>query len=50
MQRIADRLASEIPDARKATIPGAAHLPSLERPDVFDPLVLDFLAEGPDER
>jgi 3-oxoadipate enol-lactonase len=50
MQRIADRLASEIPDARKATIPGAAHMPSLERPDVFDPLVLDFLSEGPDER
>ncbi|HET7857163.1 MAG TPA: alpha/beta fold hydrolase [Gaiellaceae bacterium] len=44
MQAIADRLAAEIPDARRASIPGAAHLPSLERPDEFDRLVLEFLA------
>ena len=33
---IADRLAREIPGAERATIPDAAHLPSLERPDEFD--------------
>ena len=43
---IADRLASGIPDTRRATIPGAAHLPSLERPAEFDELVLGFLAHG----
>jgi 3-oxoadipate enol-lactonase len=43
---IAERLAREIPGARRAVIEGAAHLPSLERPDAFDKLVLDFLAEA----
>jgi 3-oxoadipate enol-lactonase len=38
-----DRYAEEIPGARKAVIAGAAHIPSLERPDEFDALVLDFL-------
>ena len=40
---IADRLARESPDARRATIAGAAHAPSLERPEEFDRLVLEFL-------
>ncbi len=40
---IAERVASGISGARKAEIPGAAHLPSLERPEEFDPLVLAFL-------
>jgi 3-oxoadipate enol-lactonase len=40
---IADRLARQIPNARRATIPGAAHAPSLERPEEFDRLVLEFL-------
>ena len=40
---IADRLAREIPRARRATIPRAAHVPSLERPAEFDELVLGFL-------
>ena len=44
MQSVADLLAAEIPNARRASIPGAAHLPSLERPAEFDRLVLDFLA------
>jgi pimeloyl-ACP methyl ester carboxylesterase len=43
MQVIAERLAKEIPDARRASIAGAAHIPSLERPDEFDELVLEFL-------
>jgi pimeloyl-ACP methyl ester carboxylesterase len=43
MLAAADRYAEEIPGARKAVIAGAAHIPSLERPDEFDTLVLDFL-------
>jgi 3-oxoadipate enol-lactonase len=43
MQAIADRLAAEIPYARRTSIAGTAHIPSLERPDEFDRLVLDFL-------
>ncbi|MDX6369651.1 MAG: hypothetical protein QOG93_1153, partial [Gaiellaceae bacterium] len=39
------RLAREIPDAERATIGGAAHLPNLERPDEFNRLVLGFLDE-----
>jgi pimeloyl-ACP methyl ester carboxylesterase len=42
---IADRLVAQIPGARRASIPGAAHLPNLERPEEFDRLVLAFLAE-----
>jgi 3-oxoadipate enol-lactonase len=43
--RIGDRLAREIPDAERATIGGAAHLPNLERPAEFNRLVLGFLDE-----
>jgi pimeloyl-ACP methyl ester carboxylesterase len=46
LQTIGRKLAAEIPDARFETIPGAAHIPSLERPELFDPLVLDFLANA----
>lgn len=42
---LADRLEREIPGARRATIEGAAHVPSMERPDEFDRLVLGFLDE-----
>jgi 3-oxoadipate enol-lactonase len=45
MHAIADRLAREIPCARRATIPGTAHVPSIERPREFDELVLPFLDE-----
>jgi pimeloyl-ACP methyl ester carboxylesterase len=41
---IADRLAAGISGAERATIAGAAHLPSLDRPEEFDRIVLDFLA------
>ena len=41
---IAARLATEVPEARRETIADAAHLPSLERPEEFDRLVLGFLA------
>ena len=42
---IADRLAREIPDARRETIADAAHVPSMERPREFEELVLGFLEE-----
>ena len=45
MHRLARRFAAEIPQARLETIPGAAHVPSLEQPAAFDELVLEFLAE-----
>jgi 3-oxoadipate enol-lactonase len=40
---IADLLAQRIPGARKAVIDGAGHLPSVERPDALNRLLLDFL-------
>jgi pimeloyl-ACP methyl ester carboxylesterase len=46
MQTIAARLLREIPDARGATIAGAAHAPTMERPDEFGELVLGFLDEA----
>ena len=37
-----------IPDAQLAVIPGASHVVPLEKPDLVNQLVLDFLAaEGP---
>lgn len=42
---VADRLADEIPGARKVTL-DTAHLPGLERPDELNRLVLDFLVSG----
>ncbi len=43
MLEIADVLATSIPGARKAVIEGSGHLPSLERPDELNRLLLDFL-------
>jgi pimeloyl-ACP methyl ester carboxylesterase len=43
MHQIADRLEGEIPNARRETIAGAAHVPSMERPEEFDRPVLEFL-------
>jgi pimeloyl-ACP methyl ester carboxylesterase len=45
-QRLATRVADEIPDARLETIPGAAHVPNLEQPLAFDAVVLEFLEEA----
>ncbi len=44
--RIADQLATGIPGAQKAVIPGTAHAPSMEKPDEFNELVLQFLRAG----
>jgi pimeloyl-ACP methyl ester carboxylesterase len=46
MHAIADRLEREIPGARRAGIPGTAHVPSMEKPKEFDELVLGFLEEA----
>lgn len=43
---IAETFEREIPDARRVVMHGVAHLPSLERPEEFDRLVLDFLREA----
>jgi pimeloyl-ACP methyl ester carboxylesterase len=40
-----DRLAAEIPGARKAVFPGAAHMVSMEQPAEFNRVVLDFLGQ-----
>lgn len=45
IHRIADRLAAGIPGAERASLRGAAHLPSLERPTEFDRIVLGFLSK-----
>jgi pimeloyl-ACP methyl ester carboxylesterase len=46
--RIAQRLSAEIPNARPVvTIPGAAHLPALERPAEVAELLIAFLADLP---
>ena len=45
MHMLAKRFAAGIPDARLATIAGAAHVPSLEQPEAFDTVVLAFLAD-----
>jgi pimeloyl-ACP methyl ester carboxylesterase len=49
MHRIARLLATEIPGATYASIPDAAHAPSLERPEAFDALVLDFFNDAVDD-
>jgi pimeloyl-ACP methyl ester carboxylesterase len=41
---IADLLATRIA-ARKAVIPGTAHLPNMEKPDEFNQIVLKFLGK-----
>jgi 3-oxoadipate enol-lactonase len=46
MLALAERIADAIPGARRATIAGAAHLPSLEQPAAFNALVLEFLASA----
>ena len=43
LRSLAERLAHELPDARLETIAGAGHLPSLERPDELNRLLLEFL-------
>jgi pimeloyl-ACP methyl ester carboxylesterase len=44
MLEIAERLGAEIPNARRETIAETAHVPSMERPEEFDRIVLEFLS------
>jgi pimeloyl-ACP methyl ester carboxylesterase len=43
LRTICARLAAEIPRARLEVVEGAGHLPSLERPDELNRLLLEFL-------
>lgn len=43
MLAAADLLVREVPGAERAVMRGTAHLPSMERPEEFNPLVEDFL-------
>jgi 3-oxoadipate enol-lactonase len=45
MHRIADRVVEAVPGARKAIIEDAAHAANVERPEQFNRLVLEFLAD-----
>ena len=44
--RNADLLATEIPNARKAVVHDAAHLPNMEHPEEFNRIVKEFLLEA----
>ncbi|HEX4816257.1 MAG TPA: alpha/beta hydrolase [Nonomuraea sp.] len=44
-RQIAARLADQLADARHLHLDWAGHLPSLERPDVLNPVLIDFLRE-----
>jgi pimeloyl-ACP methyl ester carboxylesterase len=44
MRDIAAHVAASIEGAQLVTIPGASHLPSLERPDATNAELLPFLA------
>ncbi|GAA4724324.1 alpha/beta fold hydrolase [Phytohabitans rumicis] len=44
--RIADQLATRLPGARRLDLPWAGHLPSLERPDEVNELLIRFLKAG----
>jgi pimeloyl-ACP methyl ester carboxylesterase len=45
VRQAAEPLVATIPGARLAVIPDAAHLPQMERPEVFNEIVLRFLLE-----
>jgi pimeloyl-ACP methyl ester carboxylesterase len=50
VRQAAGPLVAEIPGARLAVIPDAAHLPQMERPEVFNEIVLGFLLGSGSER
>ncbi len=45
-RQIAAGLVDQLPDARHLELDWAGHLPSLERPEMFNPVLLDFLGEA----
>lgn len=44
--QLSERFAADIPNARRVVITDTAHLPSLEKPDEFNQLVIDFVERG----
>ena len=44
----ADYMTAKIPVARKVVIPGAGHAPNIDKPELFDLEVRDFLDEVAD--
>jgi pimeloyl-ACP methyl ester carboxylesterase len=38
-------LAATLPDAQLAVIPGSSHMAPLEKPDLVNQLILDFLSD-----
>ena len=42
---LADKIISQIPKSKKVAIPGTAHVLNMEKPEVFNQGVLDFLAK-----
>lgn len=46
LRAIAAHVAASVADGRLVNVPGAAHLPSLERADVVNAFLLDFLRAG----
>jgi len=45
-QRYSERAASLIPRAQAVVLPGCAHLPHVERPEIFYPMLARFLRHG----
>jgi pimeloyl-ACP methyl ester carboxylesterase len=43
-------LAATLPDAQLAVIPGSSHMAPLEKPDLVNRLVLDFLSAHQPEK
>ena len=43
-------LAATLPDAQLAVIPGSSHMAPLEKPDLVDRLILDFLSDHQPEK
>jgi pimeloyl-ACP methyl ester carboxylesterase len=46
MHAVAELIERELPNARRETVDGTAHLPSMERPEEVDRLVTAFLGEA----
>lgn len=44
--RAAEVMVSGIPGAKKVILPGCAHLPNMEKPELFNQVVLEFLANS----
>lgn len=43
--KISDMMTAGVRNAKKIVIPGVAHLPSMEKPELFNRIVLDFLRD-----